>query len=466
MKYYLAVLGLTFVLAACSDADDTGGSSSDMAQLTIDVTETGWHGETVSVDTRAGETMESLKATYAKEWDLQSISAEDVAALDASVSATSPNTPLWTYNSTTKIYSCNSAISGSLKGGADGNTELTLTEGLTFSSVEATNFHIVNGDTRKFIQMGGTNQVLTIPDLKAGQTVTIKFSSASSDARTLTPSNLTETTGFEAASESTTQEGKGTVTANGAVTFTSSQGPINIYSIKVSRAVDEGFGIYGVGLLGPGTQRLVLWNSSTGQWDAGERIYWKRTADADDTFSIYAYAPYKSDPSFSPYTGKLTFPADAADGKNTDLLYASATVKKSDGLAELNFKHAMAQISFGTITNNTSDAVTLSSVSLTGNLYASGTINTTNGNWSEQTYYDPASKTFERTGLDLDISSGGIQALSIDPFILIPGPEEVTITLTFSTGDTSSFTTTLEQGKNKTYNITVDKNFEVVISNY
>ena len=240
-----------------------------------------------------------------------------------------------------------------------------------------------------------------------------------------------------------------------------------IDGLKAAHDNGGGFGIYGVGLLGPNTQRLVLWNSSIGQWDAGERIYWKRTADADDTFLIYAYAPYKSDPyTFSPYTGTLTFPADAADGKNTDLLYASATVKKSDGLAELNFKHAMAQISFGTITNNTSDAVTLSSVSLTGNLYASGTINTTNGTWSGQTYYDPTSKTFEfeRTGLDLAISSGGIQALSIDPFILIPGPE-VTITLTFSTGDTSSFTTTLEQGKNKTYNITVDKNFEVVITN-
>lgn len=244
-----------------------------------------------------------------------------------------------------------------------------------------------------------------------------------------------------------------------------------IDGLKAAHDNGGGFGIYGVDLLGPSTQRLVLWNSSTGQWDAGERIYWKRTAD-NTSFSIYAYAPYKSNPSytFSPDTGTLTFPADAADGKNTDLLYASAEVERSDGLAELNFKHAMAQISFGTITNNTSDAVTLSSVSLTGNLYASGTINTTNGTWSGQTYYDPTSydptsKTFERTGLDLAISSGGIQALSIDPFILIPGPE-VTITLTFSTGDTSSFTTTLEQGKNKTYNITVDKNFEVVISNY
>lgn len=465
---------LSLVLAGCSDSgDDGGGSSSDMAQLTIDVTETGWHGETVSVDTRTGETLESLKATYAKEWDFQSISEADITALDASVSAESPNTPLWTYNSTTKIYSCSAAISGSLKGGADGNTELTLTEGLTFSSVNATNFHIVNGDTRKLIQMGGTNQVLTIPNLKAGQKITINFSSANNDARTLTPSNLTETTGFEAASESTTQEGKGTVTANGAVTFTSSEGPINIYSIKVSRAVDEGFGVFGVGLLGSGAQRLVLWNSSTGQWDAGERIYWKRTS-SDESFNIYAYAPYKSDAgNYNVNTGVLTFTANDDNAHNTDLLYAGTSVKRSDGLAKLTFKHALAKISLGTITNSSGSNMSLSQVTLTGNLHKSGNLNTMDGTWSGLTAYYSTSKTFT-IDIDTNSSEPGNQPLAIDdntiadipvePFLLLPGPT-VTITMNFSNGETFSFNTTLEQGKDKTYNITVRKNFEVVITN-
>ena len=245
-----------------------------------------------------------------------------------------------------------------------------------------------------------------------------------------------------------------------------------IDGLKAAHANGGGFGIYGVDLLGPGTQRPVLWNSSTGQWDAGERIYWKRTADntSDSIFSIYAYAPYKSDPSytFSPSTGTLTFPADAADGKNTDLLYASAEVERSDGLAELNFKHAMAQISFGTITNNSNDAIELQSLTLKGDLYSGGKLNTNNGMWSD---YDSASKTFTRSDFDsstsgdqgLTIAGGKVATLDIDPFILIPGPT-VTITLTFTGGDTFSFTTTLEQGKDKTYNITVNKNFEVVIA--
>ena len=466
---------LSLVLAGCSDSgDDGGGSSSDMAQLTIDVTETGWHGETVSVDTRTGETLESLKATYAKEWDFQSISAEDVAALQAAsvkgegyMEGNTDTWPEWNEKSTGYYYNKN-AINGGL---TVGGSELALSEGLTFSNVAAGNFII---GPNSMIQMGGTDQVLTIPNLKAGQRVTIKFASASNEyARTFTYNNLSSPSGFSAAVGSTTQTGEGTVTANGAVTFTSSEGPINIYSIKVSRAVDEGFGVFGVGLLGSGAQRLVLWNSSTGQWDAGERIYWKRTS-SDESFNIYAYAPYKSDANnYNEDSGVLTFTANKDNAHNTDLLYAGTSVKRSDGLAKLTFKHALAKISLGTITNSSGSNMSLSQVTLTGDLHKIGKLNTTDGTWSDWTAYDPASKTFT---IDIDTNSNteGNQPLAIDdntiadipvePFLLLPGPT-VTITMNFSNGETFSFNTILEQGKDKTYNITVKKNFEVVITN-
>ena len=238
----------------------------------------------------------------------------------------------------------------------------------------------------------------------------------------------------------------------------------------------EGFGIFSSALLGPtaSTQRQVTWNAATGQWNAGQRIYWKRISTSDK-FDLFAYAPYKSTPyTLDTSTGILTFPATDTDGKNTDLLYAGTKVDRIDGLAMLEFRHALAQISFGTITNNTGEAITLNSITLTGSLHQSGMLNLSTGEWSGQTAYDPASKTFTRT-IDTDsgtegnqplaIANGAVKSLDIASFILIPGPT-VTITLEIgrTTGtETFSFNTTLERGKNKTYNITVEKNFEVVI---
>lgn len=248
----------------------------------------------------------------------------------------------------------------------------------------------------------------------------------------------------------------------------------------------HGFSLHGVNLLGaPSVHRQVTWNSSTGQWNSGNRIYWKRTSGSE-TFNVYAYAPYKTEdytyreaPTFpsttSPETwnGKITFTANEANGTNVDLLYAGATVKRSDGLAQLTFRHAMAKLSLGTITNSTGETVTLNSLALSGSLYPSGTLTLYHNNGTSGGTWSPAAATAQnyiRSDFDPDtdgnqtltLTNGQVKSLNIDPFILIPGPT-VTITLTFSDGKTYSFTTTLEQGKDKTYNITVQKNFEVVI---
>lgn len=254
----------------------------------------------------------------------------------------------------------------------------------------------------------------------------------------------------------------------------------------VPSGYDYGFSLHGVNLLGaPSVHRQVTWNSSTGQWNSGNRIYWKRTSGSE-TFNVYAYAPYKTEdytysevPTFpsttSPETwnGKITFTANEANGTNVDLLYAGAVVKRSDGLAQLTFRHAMAKLSFGTITNSTGETVTLSSLALSGSLYPSGDLTLYHNNGTSGGTWSPASATsqnYTRNDFDpdtdgnqsLELANGEVKSLNIDPFILIPGPT-VTITLTFSGGNTYSFTTTLEQGKDKTYNITVEKNFEVVI---
>ena len=246
-----------------------------------------------------------------------------------------------------------------------------------------------------------------------------------------------------------------------------------------SPADGEGFSLHGTELLGPAGKRQVIWNASAGQWNAGERIYWKRTSNENDVFSVYAYAPYEETPtniSVNGFNGVLTFTsADYALGdSNPDLLYAGATVKRSDGLASLTFNHALAKMTLGTITNNSGAAMNLTQVSVSGELYETGKLNLMTGAWSEQTYFEtPPTKKELTIDIDSDENVAGNQPLAIadnasvsvdvGSLLLIPGPT-VTASLTFEGGDSFSFTTTLEQGKAKTFNMTVGKNFEVEIT--
>lgn len=249
----------------------------------------------------------------------------------------------------------------------------------------------------------------------------------------------------------------------------------------------EGFSLHGTQLLGPTGKRQVIWNASAGQWNAGERIYWKRTSDEDDVFPVYAYAPYEANPTNITVNGSygvLTFTsADyASGGSNPDLLYAGASVKRSDGLAQLTFNHALAKMTLGVITNNSGAAMNLTQVSVRGNLYAQGDLNLSDGTWSTFKYFSGISEspyteteTLKELTIDIDSNKGeaGNQPLAIadnasvsvdvGSLLLIPGPE-VTVSLTFEGGASFSFTTKLEQGKAKTFNMTVSKNFEVEIA--
>lgn len=241
---------LAVVLTGCADDDiaavadrPDAAATGDARRVKIVVGEQPWQYAEVNVNvTRAGETMAQLKTNSARHWDFTRTSALDVAALAADAAKTEG--AKWTYSEENKWYSNATTIKGTLI--ANGN-EIAMTAGLNFSgtgenAVAVDGFHIrPNQD----IQMGGDNQVLTIPGLKKGQTVTIKFASADNAvARTLTPSNLTTPSGFDAAAGTTIQTGKGTVTVDGNVTFTSASGAINIYSITVSACIDEGFGLY------------------------------------------------------------------------------------------------------------------------------------------------------------------------------------------------------------------------------
>lgn len=259
------------LLSACTGSDDdlrlAAGSAAQAVPgaalaMTIATGEDTWQGHTVAL-TRAGETLNALKASTARSWDFAQMTAADRAALEADVTN-------WTWNSGDGRYSNNNAFKGAVTAGG---VELALTRGLTFklsgdNNIGASNFHIRPGQD---LQMGGTNQVLTIPALKRGQEVTIVFQSANSESnRQLTPTNLSGTTGFS--STNARQTGKGTVTADGDVTFTTTDGAINLYSITVSREESDGFGLYST-RLGLANQQ-VLWETDAAAWNYGSTLLW------------------------------------------------------------------------------------------------------------------------------------------------------------------------------------------------
>lgn len=470
MKYYLAVLGLTFVLTACSDADDTSGSS-DMAQLTIDVTETGWHGETVNVSTRSGETLEELKAAYpARNWNLASIPGADITALNAATS-------LWTYDGDTKTYTSATAFNNTLKGGDGGTTELSYTADLIFSAASG-NIHIVNNGTDNCIRFTG---VLTIPNLKAGQTVTIELKSPSGETRTMQASNVSGAPVVTATSVNTTETR--TVANNGSVTFTAAA-DINIYSISVSKAEDEGFGIYCPELRLTNTQ--VTWDNVNSRWQIGSdyNTYWRRNQSG--TLNIYAYAPYKATPSYEVTSdGKLSYVAGfhnhpsyntLLSGGNVDLLYASKTdyARNSSDAAVLEFKHALAKMTFGTITNNTGGTLSISGFTIRGRdkMYQSATLNLVTGVWSNHVDYDagyidtppPFASIVIPPLADKETIIPTMPSRELSFIPGLDGTLPLTIEVNTSSNEKFSFNITLEQGKNYTYNINVGKNFEVVIT--
>ena len=262
-----------------------------------------------------------------------------------------------------------------------------------------------------------------------------------------------------------------------------------------------GFGIYCSTLAITNTQ--VTWDDVNGKWKIGSgyNTYWRRGLEG--TLNIYAYAPYKP----SPYTiesGILTFNAEKYDvpggdplystrlsGSNVDLLYASQTsyARNSSEPAKLTFEHALAKMTFGTITNNTGGTLYLNGFTISGTMYESAKLNLSTGVWSDHVVNSfgkissPPPFIYVTTDPSEDIPSGYTGKIVVSPLYdketiippmpsrelsFIPGSDG-TLSLTVEVNssvvnETFSFPVTLVKGMNKTYNITIGKNYEVIIN--
>lgn len=465
-KIYI-ILGLLAVvmLTACSSDDLlTGGTTDDLMLLTVDVAEADWHGETVSIDTRAGETMESLRASYARSWDFTTLENKEALL----------------------------ALSGLSFSPADGDENNLLVEDV---------------EDAKAVKLNGA---LTITGLRTTQTVTIVYKTSDAVAWTLVPvpRNFVTISGFGFSNTTGKETGVARVAADGDGIINTT-GPVYIYSVDISEAENEGFGLYCSELNYTNTQ--VTWDHTNSRWNIGEHnynTYWQRNQTG--TLEIYAYAPYNKT-GYAVENHMLTFVAEKHNvnmgpghdytnllsGGNVDLLQAYASHERiNSNPAKLNFQHSLAKLTFGTVTNHTGETIQLEGFTVKGRMYSQAKLNLATGKWSGhdvwsdgvaeteaevklppdfvQVVHNPAEMAgappagYIAKALILPLHDGQtiIPTMQSNSLLLIPGANGeivVTIEINNSTGETFSFPITLEQGREKIVNITIGRNFEVVI---
>lgn len=226
------------------------------------------------------------------------------------------------------------------------------------------------------------------------------------------------------------------------------------------KASNRGFGLYCSDPELNLTNQQVTWDGSNLKWSNGYTWLWPNNKSSE--INLYAYAPYWDYTTYSDKT--IEYSLNFA----IDLMWASTVANK--GVVELNFKHALGKLSFGTITNNYGRTITLTELKVTGTPYYSGKLSLVDGSWSDLSEYTE-SQTFDRSPSSpgLSIADGEAENMGVDDILLIPG-STVTITLTFTTADFGteivSFNTTLTTDTNTqtTLNITITNNFEVVIA--
>lgn len=274
---YLILMLFATAFASCTDenflAEELSGTKLAESQaVKIAVTETDWQGQTVSL-TRAGETLEQLKASSERTWDFTKTPLMDLGVLKADAAKTVG--AKWTNvdkNSDgvgdDKQFQSKEALSGALL--ANG-VELYMTDGLSFSGFtgEEDDLRI---DVDKQLLLSRSGLCITLPSLKKGQEVTVEFSTAADGkSRNLVPGGSVDSA-TPVASTSTSTHAQCTIkmTADGSPTFTVGTGTggsaVYIYSISVTRAESDGFGLFSDSKRLKVINSHIIWDSDIQSW--------------------------------------------------------------------------------------------------------------------------------------------------------------------------------------------------------
>ena len=170
----------------------------------------------------------------------------------------------------------------------------------------------------------------------------------------------------------------GTDTTAPSLTIAVTQQPWQTESISITRSGEtltalqaSGFGLYSAGL-GISNEQ-VTWSIT--KWTLPHTLIWPKTRPND----FFAYAPYTASPSIT--NGVYTF--NCPNANTTDLLYGQYASTTGD-VVNLQFHHALAKLSFGTIANSSAHDMLVSDIKVTGDLYSSGKLTLNTGVWSER----------------------------------------------------------------------------------
>ena len=199
--------------------------------------------------------------------------------------------------------------------------------------------------------------------------------------------------------------------------------------------------------------------------------------------TVFAYAPWMDSPNIAWSTPPAVdtdrlLPFTATNSNTTDLMWAHTT---HEGYSiGLEFRHALAKVSFSSITNNLDEPLQLTKVTITdkptGRLYQSGKLLLDNGTWQNLSAFSSEQKItiqdFDNAtegNQSLSVASGATESLELDelpPLLQIPGPK-VTVTFTFTSAsygeETVSRDITLHQARNQIVSLTIGDNHQVVI---
>ena len=172
----------------------------------------------------------SLSAAVAQTWTFGAMSEADKALCAADAN--------WVLGTDRYCYTLALEKAALVANGS----ELAYTKGLKFTSGTPADktegkakVRLNYGSSR--LELNGNGIALTIPNLKAGQKVTVSCKTGStSTARCLDATNLTSVSGSFGSATTDQVTNVGTVTADGDVVLTTNGGGMNIFSIKVEAA--------------------------------------------------------------------------------------------------------------------------------------------------------------------------------------------------------------------------------------
>ena len=380
---HLILMLFATAFASCTDEDFLAGELqgmqlADSREVKIVATETDWQGQTVSL-TRAGETLEQLKASSERTWDFTKTPLMDLGVLKAD--AAKADGKKWSYDEVKKQFESQSAFTTLQANGVP----LYMTEGLTFSGVTSEE-GALRIDVDGQLKLNKQGICITLPSLEKGQKVTVKFSSTGSNSRNIIPGPVGYVSSTSAVESNSTDPVtcEVTMTANGSPTFTVGEGTggssVYIYSISVSRAESDGFGLYS------NSSRLEVSNSHI-VWDADIQS-WKGISN-DAYLMLWPNNIVKSDVSFD---GKIV-------QSNPNYYTLSGTYSYNDKFSGCSYDG----ITFTKGLKMEDGEGTPATISFTNK--AVGTVTIVQSDWESNGTSHGTPKTIKFDGRELDVAS-------------------------------------------------------------